>query len=58
MNEYNQFRQYSSLNYQPPVPETIIPKVEILTLSVVQQTGAGRQSFENIDQQIQNKNFL
>ena len=30
-NEYNQFRPHSSLNYQPPVPETIIPKVEILT---------------------------
>ena len=30
-NEYNQFRPHSSLNYQPPAPETIEPKVEILT---------------------------
>jgi hypothetical protein len=29
--EYNQFRPHSSLNYQPPAPETINPKVEILT---------------------------
>ena len=29
--EYNQFRPHSSLNYQPPAPETIKPKVEILT---------------------------
>lgn len=29
--EYNQFRPHSSLNYQPPAPETIAPKVEILT---------------------------
>ena len=40
-NEYNQFRPHSSLNYQPPVPETIKPKVEILTWEVVQLTGAG-----------------
>ena len=58
MNEYNQFRPHSSLNYQPPVPETIIPKVKIITQRVVQLTGAGRQSFENIDQQIQNKKSL
>ena len=30
-NEYNQFRPHSSLNYRPPVPETIKPKVTILT---------------------------
>ncbi|MBC8282280.1 MAG: transposase, partial [Nitrospinae bacterium] len=30
-NEYNQFRPHSSLNYQPPAPVTIKPKVEILT---------------------------
>jgi putative transposase len=30
-NEYNQFRPHNLLNYQPPVPETIMPKVEILT---------------------------
>ena len=30
-NEYNQFRPHSSLNYQPPAPEKIEPKVEILT---------------------------
>jgi transposase InsO family protein len=30
-NGYNQFRSHSSLNYQPPTPETITPKVEILT---------------------------
>ena len=29
--EYNQFRPHSSLNYQPPAPETIKPKVKILT---------------------------
>ena len=29
--EYNQIRPHSSLNYQPPAPETIEPKVEILT---------------------------
>jgi len=29
--EYNHFRPHSSLNYQPPAPETIKPKVEILT---------------------------
>ena len=29
--EYNQFRPHSSLNYQPPAPETIKPKMEILT---------------------------
>ncbi|MBL79286.1 MAG: hypothetical protein CMH70_04580 [Nitrosomonadaceae bacterium] len=29
--EYNHFMPHSSLNYQPPVPETIKPKVEILT---------------------------
>ena len=29
--EYNQFRSHSSLNYQPPTPVTIKPKVEILT---------------------------
>jgi transposase InsO family protein len=29
--EYNQFRPHSSLNYQPPAPKTIMPKVEILT---------------------------
>ena len=29
--EYNQFRPHSSLNYQPPAPETIMPKVEMLT---------------------------
>ena len=26
--EYNQFRPHSSLNYQPPAPETIKPKVK------------------------------
>jgi putative transposase len=30
-NEYNQFRPHSSLNYQPPDPVTIKPKVGILT---------------------------
>ena len=30
-NEYNQFRPYSALNYQPQAPVTIEPKVEILT---------------------------
>ena len=35
--EYNQFRPHSSLNYQPPAPETINPKV-------VQLTGAGQKS--------------
>jgi putative transposase len=29
--EYNQFRTHSSLNYQPPVPVTIKPKIAILT---------------------------
>ena len=29
--QYNQFRPHSSLNYQPPAPETINPNVEILT---------------------------
>jgi putative transposase len=29
--EYNQIRPHSSLNYQPPAPETIEPKVGILT---------------------------
>ena len=29
--EYNQFRPHSSLNYQPPAPETINTNVEILT---------------------------
>jgi putative transposase len=29
--EYNQIRPHSSFNYQPPAPETIEPKVEILT---------------------------
>ena len=29
--EYNQFRPHSSFNYQPPAPETIKPKVKILT---------------------------
>jgi len=29
--KYNQFRPHSSLNYQPPAPETNIPKMEILT---------------------------
>jgi len=29
--EYNQFRPHSSLNYQPPAPETIKPKLGILT---------------------------
>ena len=29
--EYNQFGPHSSLNYQPPAPETINPNVEILT---------------------------
>jgi len=33
--EYNQFRPHRSLNYQPPAPETINPKV-------VQLTGAGQ----------------
>jgi putative transposase len=32
-NEYNQFRPHSSLHYQPPTPETIKPKVEILVSS-------------------------
>jgi putative transposase len=30
-NEYNQFRPHSSLNYHPPAPVTIEPKVKILT---------------------------
>jgi putative transposase len=30
-NQYNQFRPHSSLSYRPPAPETIKPKVEILT---------------------------
>lgn len=30
-NQYNQFRPHSSLGYRPPAPETIKPKVEILT---------------------------
>jgi hypothetical protein len=30
-NQYNQFRPHSSLGYRPPTPETIKPKVEILT---------------------------
>lgn len=30
-NHYNQFRPHSSFDYQPPAPETIKPKVEILT---------------------------
>ena len=30
-NEYNQFRPHSSLNYQPPAPVAIKPKVKILT---------------------------
>ena len=29
--EYNQFRSHNSLNYQPPAPLKIKPKVEILT---------------------------
>ena len=29
--EYNQYRSHSSLNYQPPAPLTIKPKIEILT---------------------------
>ena len=29
--EYNQLRPHSSLNYQPPAPVTIKPKMEILT---------------------------
>ncbi|MGV7222189.1 MAG: IS3 family transposase [Nitrospinales bacterium] len=29
--EYNQFRPHSSLNYKPPAPETIKPKLEFLT---------------------------
>ena len=33
--EYNQFRPHSSLNYRPPAPETIEPKVKTLTLKVV-----------------------
>ena len=41
--EYNQFRPHSSLNYQPPVPETIKPKVEILTWEVVQLTGENQR---------------
>ena len=41
-NEYNQFRPHSSLNYQPPAPETIKPKVKTLTWRVVQITGAGQ----------------
>jgi hypothetical protein len=41
-NEYNQFRPHSALNYQPPAPETIKPKVEILTQEVVQLNGAGQ----------------
>jgi transposase InsO family protein len=28
---YNQFRSHSSLNYQPPAPVTIKPKIEILS---------------------------
>ena len=38
--EYNQFRPHSSLNYQPPAPETINPKV-------VQLTGAGHRRKPN-----------
>ena len=30
-NEYNRFRPHSSLNYRPPAPEAIKPKVGILT---------------------------
>ena len=30
-NQYNQFRPHSSLGYRPPAPETIKPKVVILT---------------------------
>jgi transposase InsO family protein len=30
-NRYNQFRPHSALIYRPPAPETIKPKVEILT---------------------------
>ena len=30
-NRYNQFRPHSSLNCRPPTPETIKPKVELLT---------------------------
>ena len=29
--EYNQLRSHSSLNYEPPAPITIKPKIEILT---------------------------
>jgi len=29
--EYNQLRPHSSLNYRPLTPETINPKVDILT---------------------------
>ena len=39
-NECNQFRPNSSLKYQSPAPETIEPKVKILTLELVQLIGA------------------
>jgi hypothetical protein len=29
--EYNKFRAHSSLNYEPPTPNIIKPKMEILT---------------------------
>ena len=37
--EYNHFRLHSSFNCQFPAPETIIRKVEILTLKVEQING-------------------
>ena len=40
--EYNQFKPHSSLNYQPPSPETISLKVKILTKKVIQLTGQVR----------------
>ena len=42
--DYNQFRPPSSFNYQPPAPETIKPKVKILTYKVVQLIYAGKQN--------------
>jgi hypothetical protein len=42
--EYNQFRPHSLFNYQPSAPETIKPKVKILTLKVVQPSRSVQQN--------------
>ena len=42
--EYNQCRSHSLVNYQPPAPETIKPKVKTLTYKVVQLIYAGKQN--------------